>query len=130
MLWRLWPRTAKINGKPVDKKKVYKLAINNYRFGTLLTLGLIKESDMYYDSYAELQDGGRVRDLIIKYITEEKNGKVTPVLKNNWKIVNYNFNNPLLEKLKEKVISGEIKIPASSDGRTLNVKSIKESEVK
>ena len=121
---------AKINGKPVDKKKVYKLAINNYRFGTLLTLGLIKESDMYYDSYAELQDGGRVRDLIIKYITEEKNGKVTPVLKNNWKIVNYNFNNPLLEKLKEKVISGEIKIPASSDGRTLNVKSIKESEVK
>ena len=85
---------------------------------------------MYYDSYAELQDGGRVRDLIIKYITEEKNGKVTPVLKNNWKIVNYNFNNPLLEKLKEKVISGEIKIPASSDGRTLNVKSIKESEVK
>ena len=64
---------AKINGKPVDNKKVYKLAVNNYRFGTLLTLGLIKESDMYYDSYAELQDGGRVRDLIIKYITEEKN---------------------------------------------------------
>jgi 2',3'-cyclic-nucleotide 2'-phosphodiesterase/3'-nucleotidase len=121
---------AKINGRPVDKKKVYKLAVNNYRFGTLLTLGLIKESDMYYDSYAELQDGGRVRDLIIKYITEEKNGKVTPSLQNNWKIVNYNFNNPLLEKLKEKVLSGEIKIPSSSDGRTLNVKSIKESEVK
>ena len=121
---------AKINGKPVDKKKVYKLAVNNYRFGTLLTLGLIKESDKYYDSYAELQDGGRVRDLIIKYITEEKNGKVTPKLQNNWKIINYNFNNPLLGKLKEKVLSGEIKIPASSDGRTLNVKSIKESEVK
>ena len=121
---------VKINGKTIQKNKVYKLAINNYRFGTLLTLGLIKETDKYYDSYDELQDGGRVRDLIIKYITEQKNGKVAPKLANNWKIINYNFNNPLLGKLKEKVISGEIKIPASSDGRTLNVKSIKVDEVK
>lgn len=120
----------KIDGKPIQKNKVYKLAVNNYRFGTLLTLGLIKETDKYYDSYEELQDGGRVRDLIIKYITEEKNGQVVPTLKNNWKIINYDFNNPLLGKLKEKVKNGEIKIPASSDGRTLNIKSIKESEVK
>ena len=120
----------KIGGKAVQKDKVYKLAINNYRFGTLLTLGLIKETDKYYDSYDELQDGGRVRDLIIKYITEQKNGKVTPKLENNWKIINYNFNNPLLGKLKEKVMNGEIKIPASKDGRTLNVKSIKINEVK
>ena len=121
---------AKIGGKAVQKDKVYKLAINNYRFGTLLTMGLIKDTDKYYDSYDELQDGGRVRDLIIKYITEQKNGKVTPKLQNNWKIVNYNFSNPLLGKLKEKVISGEIKIPASKDGRTLNVKSVKINEVK
>ena len=121
---------VKINGKTIQKNKVYKLAINNYRFGTLLTLGLIKETDKYYDSYDELQDGGRVRDLIIKYITEQKNGKVAPKLANNWKIINYNFNNPLLGKLKEKVISGEIKIHTSSDGRTLNVKSIKVDEVK
>ena len=121
---------AKIGGKSVQKDKVYKLAINNYRFGTLLTLWLIKDTDKYYDSYDELQDGGRVRDLIIKYITEQKNGKVTPKLQNNWKIVNYNFSNPLLGKLKEKVISGEIKIPASQDGRTLNVKSVKINEVK
>lgn len=121
---------VKMNGKPVQKNKIYKLAINNYRFGTLLTLGLIKETDKYYDSYDELQDGGRIRDLIITYITQEKNGKVTPKLKNNWNIVNYNFNDPLFGKLREKVISGEIKIPASEGGRTLNVKSIKVNEVK
>ena len=49
---------------------------------------------------------------------------------NNWEIVKYNFNNPLLPKLAEKLKDGSIKIPVSSDGRTLNVKSIKESEVK
>jgi 2',3'-cyclic-nucleotide 2'-phosphodiesterase/3'-nucleotidase len=33
-------------------------------------------------------------------------------------------------KLKEKIKLGEIKIPTSPDGRTLNVKSIKKSEIK
>ena len=118
-----------IDGKEIQKDKIYKLAINNYRFGTLLTLKLVKEEDKYYDSYLELQDGGRVRDLIIKYITENNGGNVTPKLEGNWEIINYDFNNPLLLKLKDKIKSGEIKIPTSSDGRTLNVKAIKKSEV-
>lgn len=61
-----------------------------------------------------------MRDLIIKYVTEEQNGVVTPKLDGNWEIINYDFNNPLLEKLAEKI----------KDGRTLNVKSIKIDEVK
>ena len=61
---------------------------------------------------------------------DEKGGKVTPELDNNWEVIKYNFNNPLLPKLAEKLKDGSIKIPTSSDGRTLNVKSIKESEVK
>lgn len=119
-----------INGKPIDPKATYKLAVNNYRFGTLSTLKLVTDADKYYDSYDELQDGGRMRDLIIKYISEEKGGKVTPELEHNWEIINYNFKNPLLKKLAEKLKDGSIKIPTSEDGRTLNVKSIKESEVK
>ena len=119
-----------INGKPIDPKATYKLAVNNYRFGTLSTLKLVTDADKYYDSYDELQDGGRMRDLIIKYISEEKGGKVTPELEHNWEIINYNFKNPLLKKLAEKLKDGSIKIPTSKDGRTLNVKSMKESEVK
>lgn len=119
-----------INGKPLNPKATYRLAVNNYRFGTLSNLKLVTDADKYYDSYNELQDGGRMRDLIIKYITEEKGGKVTPQLDRNWEIINYNFKNPLLPKLAEKVKAGTIKIPSSADGRTLNVKSVKESEVK
>ncbi|GAA6902280.1 5'-nucleotidase C-terminal domain-containing protein [Helicobacter pylori] len=120
-----------INNKPIDPKAVYKLAINNYRFGTLsTTLKLVTNADRYYNSYDEMQDNGQIRDLIIKYITEEKGGKVTPELEYNWEIINYDFKNPLLEKLREKLKEGSIKIPTSKDGRTLNTRSIKESEVK
>ncbi|ADU84381.1 bifunctional metallophosphatase/5'-nucleotidase [Helicobacter pylori] len=118
-----------INGKPIDPKAKYKLAINNYRFGTLSALQLVTNADRYYDSYDELQDGGQIRELIIQYITEEKGAKVTPELEHNWEIVNYNFKNPLLKKLAEKLKEGSLKIPTSKDGRTLNIKSIKESEV-
>ena len=102
-----------IKGKPIDPKAKYKLAINNYRFGTLSNLKLVTDADKYYDSYDELQDGGRMRDLIIKYITEQKGGKVTPELDNNWEIIKYNFKNPLLPKLAEKLKDGSIKIPVS-----------------
>ncbi len=118
-----------IKGKPIDPKAKYKLAINNYRFGTLSALQLVTNADRYYDSYDELQDGGQIRELIIKFITEEKGAKVTPELEHNWEIINYNFKNPLLKKLAEKLKEGSLKIPTSKDGRTLNVKSIKESEV-
>lgn len=117
-----------IDGKPLDPKKVYKLAINNYRFGTLTNLGLVTDADKYYDS--SLEPAGTLRDLIVKYIVREKNGLVYPRLENNWKIIGYDFNNPLLKVLREKVKKGEISIPTSEDKRTLNVRSVKESEVK
>ncbi|WP_197034476.1 5'-nucleotidase C-terminal domain-containing protein [Streptobacillus canis] len=40
---------ATINGKPIDPKTTYKLAVNNYKFGTISTLGLVTEADKYYD---------------------------------------------------------------------------------
>jgi 2',3'-cyclic-nucleotide 2'-phosphodiesterase (5'-nucleotidase family) len=117
-------KNATFNGKPIDKNRVYKLAVNNYRFGTLLSLGLVKEEDKYYDSYVEMQDAGRIRDLIIKYTKEEMGGKLSPQVANNWKIVGIKLDYPGKEEILDKVRSGEIQIPRSKDGRTLNVKSL------
>lgn len=110
-----------IAGKPLDEAKVYKLALNNYRLGTLQKNGWVTAEDVYYDSYKELQDAGRIRDLIIKYAKEEQDGKITPKVDNNWKIIGTNFDKEKQEIVFEKVRSGEIKIPTSEDGRTLNV---------
>ena len=113
-----------IDGMPVEDEKTYKLAVNNYRFGTLLGLELVSEEDKYYDSYEQMQDAGRIRDLIIKYIQEEKGGIATPSVDNNWSIIGNEFEHPLKEEALERVESGEIVIPTSEDGRTPNVESI------
>jgi 2',3'-cyclic-nucleotide 2'-phosphodiesterase/3'-nucleotidase len=113
-----------INGSPLDRTKVYKLSVNNYRFGTLINLKLVTSGDKYYDSYETLQDDGRIRSMIVRYVQEEKGGVVDPIVDNNWKIIGFDFNNPLIDKLIEKVKAGNLTIPASEDGRTLNVRSV------
>ncbi len=113
-----------INGQPLIDDKVYRLAVNNYRFGTLLGLGLVTMEDRYYDSYELLQDAGRIRDMIIKYVQEEKNGILTPTVDNNWKITGVDLESPFKEVIFEMVRKGEISIPTSEDGRTLNVKAL------
>ncbi|KUO71942.1 MAG: hypothetical protein APF77_04640 [Clostridia bacterium BRH_c25] len=111
-------------GAPIDDNKVYKLALNNYRFGTLLSLELIKAEDKYYDSFVEFGDTGRVRDLIVKYVQENLKGKLVPVVDNNWKIVGANYEHPLKDEIFAKVKEGKISIPTSMDGRTLNVRAL------
>ncbi|GAU77040.1 5'-nucleotidase C-terminal domain-containing protein [Fusibacter sp. 3D3] len=116
---------AKINGASVDLNKVYKLAVNNYRFGTLISLDLVKMEDKYYDSYEAMQDKGRVRDLIIAYTQDVKNGKLDPAIDNNWKIIGTDIaNSPYLGLVNEMIKNGTLTLPASEDGRTLNVKAI------
>lgn len=117
------------NGEPIDPQKTYKLAINNYRYGTLLTLGLITDEDKYYDSYEELQDAGRIRDLIVKYVQDVMGGEVKPTVDNNWEIIGFDKNVPGREEVLEKIKNGEIVIPTSEDGRTLNVKSVNINEL-
>lgn len=113
-----------INDKPLDPMATYKLAINNYRFGTLTSLGLVTTDDKYYDSFEVLADEGRIRDLIIKYVQEELNGVVAPKVDNNWSLKWKAYDGKYSEQAIMDVNSGKIKIPTSEDGRTFNIKSV------
>ncbi|MEI6856740.1 5'-nucleotidase C-terminal domain-containing protein [Psychrilyobacter sp.] len=113
-----------INGEVIDPAKTYKVAVNNYRFGTLTKNGWAKPEDKYYDSYEVMQDAGRIRDLIIKYTKEEKGGKLEPMVHNNWEIIGVKLDYPERDAIYEMIKEGKIVIPRSVDGRTLNVKSI------
>lgn len=113
-----------IKGEPIDLAKTYKLAVNNYRFGTLMGLELVTAEDKYYDSYEALQDNGRIRSLIIDYTINEKNGVLEPSVDNNWSIIGFDFNHPQKEEVFTKVKEGTLELPTSEDGRTKNVKSI------
>ncbi len=118
----------KIGGKPLDPKKVYKVAVNNYRFGTLQKLNLATRDDVYFDSYETMQDAGRIPALIVEYVKKMK--KIKPTCNNNWKIIGFDANVKGADKVLEKIRKGEIVIPVSSDGRTINVKSINIKDVK
>lgn len=113
-----------VGGEPLDMNKIYKLAVNNYRFGTLISLGLVDLDDEYYNSYTLMQDAGRIRDLIIKYTIEEKNGVLMPTVDNNWKLIGAELDIPAREAVFAMVRNGEIAIPTSEDGRTLNVEAL------
>jgi len=112
------------NGKPLDDNRIYTLSLNNYRFGTLLGLELVTMDDRYYDSYEIMQDAGRIRAMIVKYVQEEKGGNLAPTVDNNWKITGVDLESPLKEAVFDMVRSGELQIPTSEDGRTLNVKAL------
>lgn len=114
-----------IDGVALDPNKVYKLAVNNYRFGTLMSLGLVTDADKYFDSYSVYQDAGRVRDLIIKYTVEESGGVITPTVDNNWEVIGIDLENPFMDEIAALIEAGTITIPTSEDGRTMNVSPLK-----
>jgi len=125
-------KNISINGKKLNLKKEYKLAVNNYRFGTLMKLKLVTKDDQYYDSIAKITDipDGRIRDLIIKYTKEIKKGTLEPTKDNNWKLVGFSIDKKLQEKAFALIRKGKLTVIKSEDGRTLNIKPIKTSDVK
>lgn len=119
----------KINGKDIEDDKIYKIAINNYRFGTLMSLNLVKAQDKYFDSYEVMQDNGRIRSLIVKYVKEVKNGVIKPTVDNNWELIGFDIDEKLKEEAYELIKEGKLLIPTSEDGRTKNIKSIRKEDL-
>lgn len=115
----------KLKGQPIKDDQIYKLAVNNYRFGTLMSLKLATPEDVYYDSYLVYQDNGRIRSLIADYIQTVGKGKIGPKVDNNWKIIGApGLNHSRKAEVYKLIKEGKIKIPTSQDGRTPNVKSV------
>ena len=73
---------------------------------------------------------GGVREMIGEYIRTVKGGTITPVCDNNWKIIGNDWDEALHRKAVEQLAAGTLTIPVSADGRTPNVKSITESDLK
>ena len=103
-------------GKPLSDTQTLVVALNNYRYGGLVSAGLLNESDVVYE-------GGAVRDMITDYVASLQ-GPLMPECDNNWKIVGADLSDPQKDLIYEKVRSGEIAIPVSEDGRTPNVASL------
>lgn len=116
-------------GEPLGDEQELVLALNNYRYGALLSMGLLSAENLVFDSTIDLADTPAVRDLISVYVAEI-GGVLEPVCDNNWRIIGADLEDPAKELIYEMIINGEIEIPASEDGRTLNVQSINANELR
>jgi len=120
---------TRTNGTTIKDTDVLTLAVNNYRASSTLlneTSGLFKGEgvEVVFDSAKTMGDDGRVRDLIRKYIVEEKNGVITPELDNNWKIIGNEMDATKAAFAAKLINDGKLLLPVSADGRTPNVKSV------
>lgn len=106
----------KFEGEPVQDDQIFKLAINNYRYGGMNSLGIIS-NEPYFKS-----DPVSLRSYIAQYI--KKLGTIKPEVDNNWEIVGANLDHWAKEDAVRLIKKGIIEIPVSEDGRTPNVKSV------
>lgn len=125
-----WTKT----GKEVKDDEVFVIAVNNYRVNThLLSYGEIYKEGEELPKVLEIDVNGKmggVRELIGDYIKNVKGGKITPNNPKNWEIIGNNWDEEKHKKAVQMIKEGKIKIPSSQDGRTPNVKSITEDDLK
>lgn len=125
-----WTKT----GKEVRDDEVFVIAVNNYRVNThLLSYGEIYKEGEELPKVLEIDVNGKiggVRELIGDYIKNVKGGKITPNNPKNWEIIGNNWDEEKHKKAVQMIREGKIKIPSSQDGRTPNVKSITEDDLK
>jgi 2',3'-cyclic-nucleotide 2'-phosphodiesterase/3'-nucleotidase len=103
-------------GEPVMPEDTLKLAINNYRYGGLKSMGIIS-GEPYFES-----DPKSLRSYIADYIAE--NTPIAPVVDNNWEVVGADLDHPLRPYLIEEIKAGNLELPVSEDGRSYNAKAI------
>ncbi|NIZ19579.1 5'-nucleotidase C-terminal domain-containing protein [Entomospira culicis] len=124
-----WP-----DGRAVSPSEMLTIAVNDYRAQTTLLSDLFPDDTITQvrDLYDELGDGSRVRDLIIRYIQEEKGGIIDNSFdrtQHNFRIIGYNWDEALRKLVIEKVNNGTINLPTSTDGRTPNVRSLRAEDL-
>lgn len=123
-----WP-----DGTPVRDEDEFDVAVNNYRANSqLLVPGEIYEADDM-PTLVEMDvrgDLGGIRELIGDYIVNAKKGTISPDNNVNWELIGYKWDDSLHKKVVELCKSGGITIIASDNGRTPNVRSIKESDIR
>ena len=121
-------------GKEIKDDDIFIIAVNNYRANThLLTYGEIFEEGEELPKVLEIDVKGNiggVRELIGDYIKNIKKGKIKPSNPQNWKIIGNDWDKNKHEKAVQMIKDGKIQIPKSADGRTPNVKSVTENDLK
>ncbi|EPP2918892.1 bifunctional metallophosphatase/5'-nucleotidase [Vibrio cholerae] len=116
------------DGTPVKDNSEIRLGMNSYRMGHLTKKGGVLEGQQFpvlFDTEAEYgEEQGTIRNLTIRYLTEQKQGKYEGKPMQRWKLSGLEGFEKEREIVKELINSGKMDVPASADGRYTNIESI------
>lgn len=117
------------DGTPITDKTEIRIGMNSYRMGHLTKKDGILEGKSFpilFDTKAEYgEEEGTIRNLTIKYLTEEKNGVYEGKPMQRWKLYGLDSHyNKQREIVKLLINDEKISIPTSEDGRYTNIASI------
>lgn len=118
------------DGKVVEDSDVVYLSVNNYRYDSVLVGRSVFEAGTHEKIHDTNNDSiSDMRDLIIDYIVNTKNGVIERNIDNNWKITGIKYDEDLRNEAVRLVKEGKLTIPVSEDGRTPNVSSLTINDV-
>lgn len=113
---------------PVKDNSEIRLGMNSYRMGHLTKKGGVLEGQQFpvlFDTEAEYgEEQGTIRNLTIRYLTEQKQGKYEGKPMQRWKLSGLEGFEKEREIVKDLINSGKMDVPASADGRYTNIESI------
>ncbi|HAS3586707.1 TPA: bifunctional metallophosphatase/5'-nucleotidase [Vibrio cholerae] len=116
------------DGTPVKDNSEIRLGMNSYRMGHLTKKGGVLEGQQFpvlFDTEAEYgEEQGTIRNLTIRYLIEQKQGKYEGKPMQRWKLSGLEGFEKEREIVKELINSGKMDVPASADGRYTNIESI------
>ncbi|KHT45956.1 bifunctional metallophosphatase/5'-nucleotidase [Vibrio sinaloensis] len=121
------------DGSAVTDKSDVRIGMNSYRMGHLTKKGGVLEGRSFpvlFDTEAEYgEEQGTIRNLTIRYLTEQKHGTYEGKPQQRWQLVGLDDSyNEQREIVKTLINSGEISVPSSEDGRYTNIASINVKE--
>ncbi|WP_047690950.1 bifunctional metallophosphatase/5'-nucleotidase [Vibrio sp. ZOR0018] len=116
------------DGQPIDDTSDIRLGMNSYRMGHLTQKGGSLEGRSFpiiFDSEAEYgEEEGTIRNLTIRYLTQEKQGRYEGKPMQRWKLEGLQGYESERAIVKALINSGQIDVPSSDDGRYSNIASI------
>lgn len=119
-----------IKGKIVEDTDVISIGMNEYRMNQLIAKGGPLEGRNFEKIYSTDSDefygrkNGTIRNLVIKYIQEEKSGIYEAKTNDYWEIIGLDKNIDFREDVVELINRGILNLPSSEDGRYTNIKPI------
>lgn len=116
------------DGKVITDNTLIRLGMNSYRMGHLTRKGGVlagKSFPVIFDTEVEYgEDEGTIRNLTMRYLTEEKKGQYQGKAMQRWKLSGLTGYEAQRQIVKDLINSGKVDILKSKNGRYSNIAAI------